>query len=446
MFEFLEKYLMGPMTKISQFRLVRAITAAGMASIPFTIVGSMFLVLNVLPTVITPLQGFYDRTLVNITDVYMLANMATMGIIALYFLIVIGYEYTRIIAEEEDLDLSPITGTLLSLFGFIMLVPQFAKEEGFSLLNDAKNGIINGWEIGSAPSRFGAIGIFTAIIVGYVAVNIYRLCVQKNIVIKMPDAVPPGVANSFTALIPTFFIALSIMIVNAILVSLGTDIFGVIAIPFGFVTNIAGSWLGLMVIMFLISALWLVGIHGATIITSMLVPIVLYNMEQNAAGANIPLAGEFYNAYINLGGSGGTLGLIVLLAFFSKSEQFKMLGKAALVPGIFNINEPIIFGLPIVYNPYFALPFIFGPMITSSIAYFAIKFEIVKPLIAQQPWPTPLGIGAFIGTGGDWKAAVLALVCAAVSCLIYYPFFKKRDMELYKEEQAAEKEISVNEN
>lgn len=138
---------MGPMTKLSQLRLVRAITAAGMATIPFTIVGSMFLVLNVLPTVITPLQGFYDATLVKVTDVYMLANMATMGIIALYFLIVIGYEYTRIIAEEEDLDLSPITGTLLSLFGFIMLVPQFAKGEGFSLLNDAKNGIISGWKL-----------------------------------------------------------------------------------------------------------------------------------------------------------------------------------------------------------------------------------------------------------------------------------------------------------
>lgn len=443
MFEFLEKYLMGPMTKLSQLRLVRAITAAGMASIPFTIVGSMFLVLNVLPTVITPLQGFYDATLVKVTDLYMLANMATMGIIALYFMIVIGYEYTRIIAEEENIDIDPITGCLLSIFGFFILIPQFVNENGLVLLQDAEKSIINGWEIGAAPSRLGAVGIFTAIIVGYVAINIYRLCVQKNIVINMPEAVPPGVAKSFTALIPAFFVAIVLIIVNGVLNHFGTDVFKVIAIPFGFVTNIAGSWLGLMVIFFLISALWLVGIHGATIITSMITPIVLYNMEQNAAGANIPLAGEFYNAYINIGGSGGTLGLIIMLAFMAKSDQYKMLGRAAIVPGLFNINEPIIFGLPIVYNPNFAIPFILAPMASSSLAYFAIKLGFVKPLIAQQPWPTPMGIGAFIGTGGDWKAIILAIACTLVSAAIYFPFFKKADNDLYKEELEMEKELEA---
>lgn len=443
MFKFLEKYLMGPMTKISQLRLVRAITQAGMATIPFTIVGSMFLVLNILPTVITPLQGVYDSTLVKVTDVYMLANKATMGVIALYFVVVIAYEYTKSISEEEDLDLNPITGTLLSIFGFFMLIPQLVNKDGITLIQDVKNNIINGWEIGDAPTRLGSIGIFTAIIVCFVAVNIYKFCIKKNIVIKMPDSVPEGVANSFTALIPTALVALFLMLVNGILVALGTDVFKVISVPFGFVTNISGSWLGLMVIFFLISALWLVGIHGSTIITSMLIPIALYNMEQNANGANIPLAGEFYNAYVILGGAGGTLGLIIMLAFLSKSDQFKMLGRAALIPGIFNINEPIIFGLPIVYNPYFAIPFIISPMVTSSMAYFAIKLQIVRPLVAQQPWPTPAGIGAFIGSGGDWKAAVLAILCAIVSGLIYFPFFKKRDNELYKEQLAAENNIDV---
>lgn len=258
MFEFLEKYIMGPMTKLSQLKLVRAITAAGMATISFTIIGSMFLVLNILPDVITPLKSFYESVMFNYSDLYMLANRATMGIIAIYFLVVTSYEYTRIISEEDEVDLNPISGMLLSIFGFFMLIPQFTNEGGLKLITDLDNGIIKGWAIGNAPSRMGAIGIFVAIIISYVSVNVYKFCVKRNIVIKMPESVPQGVANAFTALIPTLFLSILVIIVNGILIKLGTDIFGIIAIPFGFVTKLTDSWIGVMVIYFLISALWLV--------------------------------------------------------------------------------------------------------------------------------------------------------------------------------------------
>ncbi|WP_306483026.1 PTS cellobiose transporter subunit IIC [Anaerococcus sp.] len=439
MFEFLEKYLMGPLTKLSQYKLVRAIQSAGMASISFVTIGSLFLVLNVLPMVIPGLEGFYASTFDKVTPLYMLANVATMGVIALYFLLVIGFEYTRFIAEEEDLDLSPITGMLLSLFGFFMLVPQLVKgPEGISKVNDAESGIINGWAIGDAPARFGATGIFTAIIVCFVTINIYKFFIKRDIRIKMPDSVPEGVANSFSALIPVIVIAILFILVNGILVSLGTDIFGLIAIPFGFVANLTGSWIGMIIIILFIQALWLVGIHGATIIGSILTPIYLYNMELNGSGSHIPLAGEFMNAFSYNGGSGATLGLVIMMAFLAKSQQFKLLGRASIVPGIFQINEPIIFGLPMVYNPNFAVPFLLSPMVSGSIAYFAISSGLVRPVIAQQPWPTPVGINGFIATGGDWKGLVLSLVCAVVNALIYYPFFKKRDNELYKEELESE--------
>ena len=439
MFEFLEKYLMGPLTKLSQYKLVRAIQSAGMASISFVTIGSLFLVLNVLPMVIPGLEGFYASTFDKVTPLYMLANVATMGVIALYFLLVIGFEYTRFIAEEEDLDLSPITGMLLSLFGFFMLVPQLVKgPEGISKVNDAEAGIINGWAIGDAPARFGATGIFTAIIVCFVTINIYKFFIKRDIRIKMPDSVPEGVANSFSALIPVIVIAILFIVVNGILVSLGTDIFGLIAIPFGFVANLTGSWIGMIIIILFIQALWLVGIHGATIIGSILTPIYLYNMELNGSGSHIPLAGEFMNAFSYNGGSGATLGLVIMMAFLAKSQQYKLLGRASKVPGIFQINEPIIFGLPMVYNPNFAVPFLVSPMVSGSIAYFAISSGLVRPVIAQQPWPTPVGINGFIATGGDWKGLVLSLVCAVVNALIYYPFFKKRDNELYKEELESE--------
>lgn len=444
MFEFLEKYFMGPLTKLSQYKLVRAIQAAGMASISFITIGSLFLVINVLPQVIPGLAGFYANTFDKITPLYMLANVATMGIIALYFLVVIGFEYTRLIAEEEDIPLSPISGMLLSVFGFFMLVPQLVSgPDGITKLMDPENGIINGWTIGDAPARFGSTGIFTAIIVSYVAINIYKFFIKRDIRIKMPDSVPDGVANSFSALIPVVVIAVLFILVNGILVSFGTDVFGLIAIPFGFVANLTGSWIGMMIIIFFIQALWTVGIHGATIIGSILTPIYLYNMEQNVAGANIPLAGEFMNAFAYNGGSGATLGLVLMMAFIAKSDQFKLLGRAAIVPGIFQINEPIIFGLPMVYNPHFIVPFILSPMISGTIGYFAIKSGLVMPVIAQQPWPTPVGINGFIATGGDWKGLVLSLVCAVANTLVYYPFFKKRDNELYREQLAAEKNVDL---
>lgn len=440
MFEFLEKYLMKPMVKFSQIKFVRSVQAAGVAAMPFTIVGSMFLVLHILPRVIAPLQGFYEAYLVQFADIYLLALTASIGLIALYFLCVIGYEYTRLVSEEENLNLSPISGMLLSVFAFFITLPQFAKDSSLKLLTDAENGIINGWAIGDAPNRLGSTGVFTAIIVSYVAVNIYRFCVKKHIVIKLPDSIPAGIANSFTALIPSFFVAITMILVNGILISLGTDVFDIISKPFAFVTVLTTSWIGTMIIMFLISAVWLVGIH-ANVIGAFLTPIVLYNMEMNIKGANIPFAGGFDNAYMFIGGAGGTLGLVLLMVLFAKSEQFKVLGKAALIPGIFNINEPIIFGLPIVYNPFFAVPFILSPMVTGTIAYFATKSGLVKPMIAQFAWPIPGGFNAFIGTGGDWKAFVLAIVTFTVSTLIYYPFFKKRDQQLYDEQLEAEKSL-----
>ncbi|MEG0078083.1 MULTISPECIES: PTS cellobiose transporter subunit IIC [Enterococcus] len=446
MFNFLQKYLMGPMGKLAQMKIVRAVMAAGMASIPFTIVGSMFLVLNVLPVAFSGLESFFEATFFKVSDLYMVANTMTMGILAIYFAIVFAYELTAIERDEKGINVNPLTGALLAVFAFFMCIPEIALTDGkMTLINSITDTekVVNGIRMGSFADRLGTSGIFTGIIMSVIAVELYCLCVKRNLVIKMPDVVPPGVSRSFTALIPTFVIAFVVMIINGILIALGTDIFKVIYIPFSFVTNLTNTWLGIMVIYFLIHALWIVGIHGANIITSFLTPIVLANMAANAAGANYPLAGEFNNSYVTVGGSGATLGLIIFIAFMAKSDQLKVLGKASLVPGIFNINEPIIFGMPIVYNPFLALPFFLAPMASASLAYFAIKFEFVKPMLAQMPWPSPVGIGAFIGSGGDWKAAVLAILCAILAFVIWFPFIKFYDNKLLKEEQDKAKELAA---
>lgn len=438
-FAFLEKYLMGPMGKIASFRIVRAIMAAGMACIPFTIVGSMFLVLNVIPHTFTFLEGFWNSTFLKIGDLYMLANKATMGILALYFCLVIGYEYTKIYADEEDLDVNPLNGALLSMFAYFMAIPQLVMDDGkMVLVNIMKKdvNIFNGWEMsGDGVSRLGTTGIFTAIIMSIIAVQLYRLCVKRQWIIKMPEAVPEGVSRSFTALIPAFLVAFVILAFTGILVAFDTDIFKIIAVPFGFVVNLTSSWIGILVIYFLIHTLWIVGIHGANIISAFITPIVLSNMQLNIEGANIPFAGEFQNSFVVMGGSGATLGLCVFIAFLAKSEQLRVLGKASLAPGLFNINEPLVFGLPIVYNPFLAIPFFLAPMVSASIGYWTIKLELVKPIIAQVPWPSPIGFGAFIGTAGSLMAVLVSLICGFVAFLIWFPFIKIYDKKLVEQEK-----------
>ena len=323
MFDLLEKYIMGPMTKLSQFRMIRAITFAGMTSISFTIVGSMFLILNVLPQAFPFLAGIWSVSFDKITNIYMLANSATIGCIAVYFLIATAFEYARILSEEDEIDIKPINAVLMAVMALFICIPQIGIVDGvISLLNDPEAGLFNGWTMGSGPARFGATGIFCAFIIAWFSVRIYALCVQKNIVIKLPDVVPDGVARSFTALI-----------------------------------------------------------HGATIVTSPLTAIALSNLVVNAEGGTAIWAGEFNNAFVTVGGSGATLGLTILMLTLAKSEQLKAIGKAEIVPALFNINEPLIFGLPIVYNPALAIPFMLAPMAAAAISYLAISMHIIPAVM-----------------------------------------------------------------
>ncbi|MGV3322338.1 PTS cellobiose transporter subunit IIC [Streptococcus hyovaginalis] len=438
-FGLLDKYLMGPMGKLASYKVVRAITAAGMAAVPFTIVGSMFLVFSILPQAFSfwpVVADVFAASFDKFTSLYMVANVATMGSLSLYFVLAIGYELTKIYAEEEELNLTPLNGALLSLFAFIMTVPQIIFKDGMmSPVVSLKEGAVvsDGWAMANGVSRFGTTGIFTAIIMGVVAVLLYRMCVKNNWVIKMPDSVPEGVSRGFTALIPSFVVAFFVIILNGVLIALGTDIFQVIAIPFGFVSNLTSTWIGLVVIYLLTQALWIVGIHGANIIFAFVSPIALANMSLNAAGERLIVAGEFSNMFVIAGGSGATLGLCIWLATRAKSEQLSAIGKAAVVPGIFNINEPLIFGLPIIYNPALAIPFMLAPIASMTVYYFSMKLNLINAVVAQVPWPTPVGIGAFLGTA-DWRAIIVSLICAVVAFLVYYPFIRAYDKQLLKEE------------
>ena len=179
--------------------------------------------------------------------------------------------------------------------------------------------------------------------------------------------------------------------------------------------------------------LWFFGIHGATIVGSFVGSFATANMVANVAGDFHAYAGEFNTAFITIGGSGATLGAVLYMAFMAKSRQMRELGKVAVVPGIFNINEPLLFGLPIVYNIDLVIPFILAPMASAMVGYFSIAMHFAPKITAQQPWPTPVGLSGFIATQ-SWQGAIATILAAVVAGAIWFPFIRRYDLKLAKKE------------
>ena len=185
-----------------------------------------------------------------------------------------------------------------------------------------------------------------------------------------------------------------------------------------------------------------------SIIGSLARPLWLTLLDNNsaavAAGQAAPhiFPEQFFQGYVFIGGAGSTLGLAILLAVRAKSQYGKMLGKTTVIPSLFNINEPIMFGAPIVLNPILIIPFIIAPIINIVIAWGATVSGIVPSMHIAAPWTLPAPLFAWMATGGSWKAAILALILVFVSILVYYPFFKMYDKKLLAEELGEENEAA----
>jgi PTS system cellobiose-specific IIC component len=284
--------------------------------------------------------------------------------------------------------------------------------------------------------------LFGAIIVSLLSVEVFYFMKKKNLVIKMPEQVPPAVSDSFAALFPTIIVvSVSFIIFHVI----GFNIHGFMnMIMSPFQSFLSGNNLfGALFTVFLITLLWSVGIHGVSIMGGILRPFWQIALEQNAdaiaSGVNpsdLPniITEPFYQWFVWIGGSGATLGLIIAIMFIAKSAMLKEMAKLTFLPSIFNINEPVIFGIPIVLNPILMIPFIVGPLVITTISYFAISWNLVTAPYLLAPWTMPGPIGAFLATGDFW-AIVLVLVNLLVVTIIYLPFVKAYDNQLLAEEQ-----------
>ena len=285
-----------------------------------------------------------------------------------------------------------------------------------------------------------AKGLFSAIIISLISVEITHLCIKNNWVVRMPDVVPQFLQDSFASMIPLLLntlilYGLNVILVNTIGMDIPTIILAVFAAPLSF---IIGSVPGMFIIITFALLLWTVGIHGTMVVYPLLIPIMVPAIMQNAALVEAGAAPLFNAAFLFgacaiAGGTGNTLGLSYLCTK-AKSEQLKAIGKASVIPGVFGVNEPMIFGVPIAFNPLMAIPFVLQGIIVTLIMWAAYTFNLLTPTFILLMSLMPIGVGNFLATL-DWRNFVFAWLMVPVTAIVYYPFFKVYDAQLCKEEE-----------
>lgn len=412
---------------ISKNSYLKTISEALTTTMPVIMLGSFALLLSTLN--IPAYQNFIES--IGIKKLIEIPADVLIPLLSIYVVFFIAY---RLVNNMKP-DMDSAGAGLISLMAFFIVTPTITVDEtdGFTF------------------EFLGAQGLFVAIIVGLIVGRMFIWVVEQGWTIKMPKGVPPTVYKTFASLIPgaiiiTLFSLISFFAQMTPYESIHQMIYTLIQAP---LQNLGSTYWSMIAFIFTVQILWFFGIHGFMVVSpifySVWLPLGLENLEMIARGeeqTNI-LSGGFYNSFVVIGGSGATIGLAILLLFFSKSKRYKTLGKISLPPAIFGINEPIIFGTPMVLNPFMFVPFVFGPIIISSFAYWTIRLGLF-PIANGTHFPagTPLGLNSFVN--GGVSLLILQFLCVLLSVVIYYPFFRVIDKQSLKDEQAAEESSNHN--
>ena len=355
------------------------------------------------------------------TDLFTACNYATLNFFTIAAVFLIGME----LAKQNGMGDSPDSG-VVAVCSYVATLSTRVT----TTVDDVEVTVTNVISSDYTASR----GLFLGMIIALVSVEIYSAITKSHVFdFKMPDSVPANVTKSFSALLPFAF---TVLICGA--ANFATNkIFGLslyqIVYTFlqGPLESVMQGLPGLLILMLVAQLFWCIGIHGNQIIKAVRDPLlnaaILANTDLVAQGVtdmsqyNV-LNMRFWDTYMSLGGSGCTLGLIIAIFIFSKREDYKAIGKLSIGPAIFEINECMTFGLPIVLNPYLVIPFIITPLITGTIGYFATVSGFAGVALYAMPWTTPPIISAWLSTGGSIGAVITQLICIVVAVLIYIPF------------------------
>lgn len=422
-----EKYLLPFAAKIQANKYISSISDGFALVLPVIMIGAIF-------TLITSMQIEVYQTFIastGIKTIFSFASAVTTDLLAVYAAFAIAYSLTKKKGLEKD---ASIVGSI-TIVMLLLLIPM-----GVSTQTDSGE-IVN---IAAAlPTGYlGAKGLFMAIIVGLTVPSIYGLVAKKGFTIKLPDSVPSTISRSFSALVPAFVVALifSLIRFGFAQTSFGdanSFIYAFVAQP---LNALGRSPISVIVFVLFCQILWFFGLHGFLVILpfvqTIFMPLSQTNLEAyNAGVAVLPeaITYQHFGTYILIGGSGAVLGLAILMAFFAKSERYKTLGRLGLPGSIFGINEPIIFGLPLVLNPLMLIPFLLTPVIMFIIPYVLQLLGLIPTLRGiQLPLGTPVILYGLIEGGVPIMLVQLLLIAVQIVC--WYPFFRVLDKKAYEEE------------
>ena len=408
-------------TRFNSYRYIMAIKASFITLMPVIIVGAFsVLISNMVLDAKNGLASFPALAfLAELKPITTSINYATLSFLNIGAVFLIGIELGRINGIKT------LFPGLLAIICFISVTPttlQMMVDGQMHLVTD-----VLAKQFSDTKSLF--LGMFIAIL----SVEIYcRLENVERLKIKMPDTVPPNVSASFSALIPAIITVSAIATFGFVFhqasgMYLYDAVYRVVQQP---LESVVQSLWGILLLMFVAQLFWVIGIHGNQMIKPIREPLllgaILVNMNAFEQGKEVPniITMPFWDVYMSIGGSGLTIGLLTAVMLATKRKEMREIAKLSFGPGLFNINEPVIFGMPIMLNPILAIPFIITPLVTGTIGYFATLTGFAGKAVVMVPWTTPPIINAWLSPAGSMGAVVTQLVCIMVSVLIYLPFVK----------------------
>ena len=407
--------------KISRNIYLRAIRDGFIAGMPVILFSSIFILIAYVPNA----WGFHWSK--DIETFLMTPYSYSMGILAFF----VGGTTAKALTDSKNRDLPAtnqinfLSTMLASMVGFLLMAAEPAKEGGF------------------LTAFMGTKGLLTAFIAAFVTVNVYKVCVKNNVTIRMPEDVPPNISQVFKDLIPftvsvVLLYGLELLVKGTLGVTVAESIGTLIAPLF----SAADGYLGITLIFGAYAFFWFVGIHGPSIVEPAIAAITYANIDVNL---HLIQAGQHADKVITsgtqmfiatMGGTGATLIVPFLFMWICKSDRNRAIGRASVVPTFFGVNEPILFGAPIVLNPIFFVPFIFTPIVNVWIFKFFVDTLNMNSFSANLPWVTPGPLGIVLGTNFQVLSFILAGLLVVVDTLIYYPFVKVYDEQVLEEERS----------
>lgn len=381
------------LTALTENVYLSAIRAGMVAIVPLTIVGGLFLIVAHLPV-----TG-WDARVAPYLPILQIPVTATFGVLAVFACLAVAYDLGRRFNQEA------IVSASMAAVVFLMLQIDPANE---TLRMDG----------------LGSNGLFTAILVALVAVRVQKLFADTNLVIRLPATVPAIVYESFLSLTPLSFLVVSFWVLRFVLgVDINVAVQSVVA-PMVFALN---TLPGILVYALLVTLLWSIGINGDNALDAFVAPIFLQYLAANvtamSSGQPLPYvtAYGFFTTFVNVGGTGATIALALVL-WNSREPGYRKVSRLSLPTQVFQINEPIFFGLPIVLNPIFMVPYVLNALLLTTASYLLMHWGVIHKPFINVPWTTPPVIGHYLVSGGDWRAAVWGVASIAIAMLVYFPF------------------------